>query len=294
LLAIEEALAVDLQFQIDLATEQIAIANEQIEILNAQLNAILGLNVSVLSLAAAIGGYQSAQANLAAAQAAQTAGQVAARSAVGGGYMPPSISGPSAPEKELTYLERYPDVAADPYYGLHPWEHWMSSGKDEGRIWSGPKGELQHFVGPNTWVAGQSGDRFWEAVLADFNALHASMYGIPMNRPWSSDAESRASKAALDTAYSISRGGYAEGGYHEGGWRVVGERGPELEYTGASQIFSSNQSKALMDMSEVVEEVRQLRMDLEKTNYQMLKNSNKVTKFVDKWDGDGLPATRTV
>ncbi|MDD4390197.1 MAG: hypothetical protein PHW03_05275 [Eubacteriales bacterium] len=39
---------------------------------------------------------------------------------------------------------------------------------------------------------------------------------------------------------------YAQGGQHSGGWRIVGEEGPELEYTGPSQIFTnSNTSKIL-------------------------------------------------
>jgi tape measure domain-containing protein len=34
-------------------------------------------------------------------------------------------------------------------------------------------------------------------------------------------------------------GFFASGGDHKGGWRVVGERGPELELTGASRIYSA-------------------------------------------------------
>lgn len=41
--------------------------------------------------------------------------------------------------------------------------------------------------------------------------------------------------------------GYAAGGSHEGGWRVVGEVGPELEYTGPSQIYSNGASRNLFE-----------------------------------------------
>lgn len=36
--------------------------------------------------------------------------------------------------------------------------------------------------------------------------------------------------------------GFANGGYHEGGWRWVGERGPELEFTGPARYYSAEQS----------------------------------------------------
>lgn len=41
-------------------------------------------------------------------------------------------------------------------------------------------------------------------------------------------------------------GYYAEGGDHPGGWRMVGERGPELEYTPPSRIFSNKQTRSML------------------------------------------------
>lgn len=40
--------------------------------------------------------------------------------------------------------------------------------------------------------------------------------------------------------------GYATGGYHSGGWRIVGEDGPELEFTGSSRIYSNNDSTQMI------------------------------------------------
>lgn len=40
---------------------------------------------------------------------------------------------------------------------------------------------------------------------------------------------------------------FASGGYHSGGFRVVGERGPELEYTGASRIFNNSSTSAIVN-----------------------------------------------
>lgn len=40
--------------------------------------------------------------------------------------------------------------------------------------------------------------------------------------------------------------GFASGGRHAGGWRVVGERGPELEYTGPSQIVPADITRRIL------------------------------------------------
>jgi len=41
-------------------------------------------------------------------------------------------------------------------------------------------------------------------------------------------------------------GYYATGGIHRGGWRIVGERGPELEFTPPSRIFSNSDSRSML------------------------------------------------
>lgn len=40
--------------------------------------------------------------------------------------------------------------------------------------------------------------------------------------------------------------GHADGGVHQGGWRMVGERGPELEYTPPSRIFSNTDTNSIL------------------------------------------------
>lgn len=88
--------------------------------------------------------------------------------------------------------------------------------------------------------------------------------------------------------------GYATGGYHDGGWRLVGENGPELEYTGPSQIYNANQTSALFSQGEVAAEVRNLRSEMRAALYQVAKNTGKTQTLLDRWDGDGLPETRDV
>ncbi len=49
-----------------------------------------------------------------------------------------------------------------------------------------------------------------------------------------------------DLAGSMSVNGFASGGMHSGGLRIVGERGPELEATGASRIWNAEQTRAML------------------------------------------------
>jgi len=54
---------------------------------------------------------------------------------------------------------------------------------------------------------------------------------------------------------------FADGGYHQGGFRIVGESGPELEYTGPSRIFSANDT-AMLDNRPLISEIRALRQEV--------------------------------
>jgi hypothetical protein len=85
-----------------------------------------------------------------------------------------------------------------------------------------------------------------------------------------------------------------------GGLRMVGERGPELEATGPSRIFSTKQTAELFRNPELVAEVKNLREEVAglRSEQRQLQASN--SKYVKrnydinrKWDTEGLPATRT-
>jgi len=93
---------------------------------------------------------------------------------------------------------------------------------------------------------------------------------------------------------------FAMGGYHTGGIRMVGERGPELEATGPSRIFSHNQTSGMFkdpDLKEAVNELRREVSGLRSEQRQMQASNAKYVKrnydINRKWDVDGLPATRT-
>jgi hypothetical protein len=86
--------------------------------------------------------------------------------------------------------------------------------------------------------------------------------------------------------------GFDSGGYHPGGMRLVGESGPEIEWTGPSRILSNAQSQNLLGGGELVAEVRALREELSHLGIQTVVNTGKTAKLMDRWDGDGLPNSR--
>ena len=93
---------------------------------------------------------------------------------------------------------------------------------------------------------------------------------------------------------------FAAGGTHYGGIRMVGERGPELEATGPSRIFSHNQTKGMFrdpDLKDAVrslkEEVSGLRSEQRQIQMDISKYTKRSYDLERKWDVDGLPATRT-
>lgn len=89
--------------------------------------------------------------------------------------------------------------------------------------------------------------------------------------------------------------GFASGGTHGGGLRIVGEDGPELEYTGPSRIMNADQIASAVMGSASADEIGQavayhLRSDL----YQIAKPLKKMDDRERRWDGDGMPPVRDV
>ena len=84
---------------------------------------------------------------------------------------------------------------------------------------------------------------------------------------------------------------FAAGGLHEGGVRIVGENGPELEVTGAARYYTPAQ---LTGGSDVAIELRNLREDNKAQASALVSLQSRVTRLLERWDGDGLPETRSV
>lgn len=88
---------------------------------------------------------------------------------------------------------------------------------------------------------------------------------------------------------------FADGGMHTGGARIVGERGPEIEFTGPSRIASNSESRNLLSMDQVVTELREVQNQLQRLNqygYQTTKNTKKSSERLRRWDNIGQPPER--
>jgi len=98
--------------------------------------------------------------------------------------------------------------------------------------------------------------------------------------------------AAAGNAYLADQvPGFANGGTHTGGLRVVGERGPELEFTGPSRIFSHAQSRDLLDLSPVVKALGELEARLarlEAYQRQTTKNTGDIARSHTRWERAGI------
>lgn len=95
----------------------------------------------------------------------------------------------------------------------------------------------------------------------------------------------------------VSAPAFAGGGFHLGGFRLVGERGPELEATGPSRIYSSQQTQRMLSGGDLGREMAGLRRDmaaLAETSAAQRRELERQRRLFDQWNQDGLPATRQV
>jgi hypothetical protein len=92
--------------------------------------------------------------------------------------------------------------------------------------------------------------------------------------------------------------GFASGGFHAGGLRLVGERGPEIEATGAARIYSASQTQRMLGggNGDVLQELKGLRNEvsnMRRENTQLQKevamNSRKSLRIDEQMRDIGQP-----
>jgi hypothetical protein len=86
---------------------------------------------------------------------------------------------------------------------------------------------------------------------------------------------------------------FSSGGLHSGGMRLVGERGPELEVTGPAR-YMSNATLASMMNSGASEEIKNLREENKAQMRSLVSLQARMTRLLERWDGDGIPEERAV
>lgn len=92
---------------------------------------------------------------------------------------------------------------------------------------------------------------------------------------------------------------FGSGGVHAGGWRVVGERGWELEHTGASRVVSHSDSMAMLDNRHVVRALDSVNRSIDELRRQQAVQSQRqellaktTARILETWHEDGQPGER--
>lgn len=263
---VAEAQLTEGEKQVALLEKQIADAEAQYQTQVDQYNALLGIDTSVKSVTEAIGTLRGAIEALA---AAQSAAKAAAAAGGGGG----ASSGGAGAGVQAANEAGQKILGQLGQSGIA--ERATDGAKFQRIDIRGSQQLLDVARSLGVQTSGLSGAQIQQAIS------NAGNIGVGM------DSATRAKRFAM-------------GGYHTGGLRMVGERGPELEATGPSRIFSHNQTAGMFKDPELKDAVRGLREEvagLRSEQRQIQMDISKYTKrsydIERKWDVEGLPATRT-
>jgi hypothetical protein len=87
---------------------------------------------------------------------------------------------------------------------------------------------------------------------------------------------------------------YKDGGFYPGGMAMVGEEGPELiNFSRPGQVYTASETQNIMrGGSDSSTEIRQLREENRIQTRTMVALQNRMTRLLERWDGDGLPSER--
>ena len=88
----------------------------------------------------------------------------------------------------------------------------------------------------------------------------------------------------------------ATGGFTPRGLTLVGEEGPELvNFDRPGMVYTAGQTVSMLNGGgEVASELRQLREENQAQARAMVQLQARVTRLLERWDGDGMPETRSV
>lgn len=98
---------------------------------------------------------------------------------------------------------------------------------------------------------------------------------------------------------NLGYGQNADGGYWPGGLSLVGEEGPELvNFARPSMIYTADETADILNGgrsdAEMAGEIRQLRNENAAQSRAMVSLQNRMTRLLERWDGDGIPEERVV
>ncbi|AZY48859.1 phage tail length tape measure family protein [Bordetella avium] len=118
----------------------------------------------------------------------------------------------------------------------------------------------------------------------------------------SRDATVNGLRQVVNAVAGKSIAAFAAGGEHTGGLRLVGERGPELEVTGPSRIFSASETRSILsgspDQGQIVDMLRLLLQENQALRQEVANlriearatasNTGKAVRRLDRIEADGL------
>lgn len=108
-------------------------------------------------------------------------------------------------------------------------------------------------------------------------------------------ASSSSDHPNYDTGFEFGQN--AAGGNWQGGLSLVGEQGPEMvNFARPSMIYTAGETAEILNggsnSGDAAYEVRQLRQDNQAQSRAMVAMQARMTRLIERWDGDGLPTER--
>ncbi len=155
-------------------------------------------------------------------------------------------------------------------------------------------------IGQTLAIAGGTMQRISDSMGLFIDAAGKGATFSQNDTPYTLAAASEAYRQYLLQKYGAWSGpSFAGGGYHAGGLRLVGERGPELEFTGPSHILSASDTATLLSggglataVAQLSREVSELRAEARTAQAAIAANTAKSARLLDKFDVDGMPEVR--
>jgi coenzyme F420-reducing hydrogenase delta subunit len=234
--------------------EQLQAAQDQIDILRGIDNGILSLADAINKLVLALLEEKRAFGSLSDAQ-----------------------SGAGSREQQIAKL--YDDILgrAPDADGLR---YWIQTGDSIEKIASDIKLSPEYRVKEIT--------SFYDEVLGRLPDAKGLEYWVK-----SSDSLEKIAEIIAASPEAKGLAAFANGGYYPGGMAMVGERGPELiDFSNPGMVYSNERLRSAMGGGDVATEIRGLREENRIQSRAMVSMQSRMTRMIERWDGDGLPNER--
>jgi len=253
------------QYEQEVADAQ-AKHDETLQYYQQQVDALFGINNSVKSVEEAIRQLIGSMSQM------QSASSAAAAAAGGS-----AVSSAAEKEKSIadiydSVLNRIPDKSEIGY--------WVSTGDSLAKIASDIKLSPEYRM--------QEVTRFYDDILGRIPDPKGLDYWVK-----SSDSLDKIAEIIAASPEAKGLSAFANGGYYPGGMAMVGERGPELiDFSNPGQVYSNERLRSAMGGDDVATEIRGLREENRIQSRAMVSMQSRMTRMIERWDGDGLPTER--